>query len=66
MKKPLKFHFAQIDPRFTLCGKAIDSNTGSPLNSDGSVPADRVTNYPDNVTCKVCQAALEVEEINAK
>jgi hypothetical protein len=62
MKKPLKFHFAQINPAFTLCGKAIDSLTGSPLNSDGSVPADRVTNYPDNITCKVCLAAFANEE----
>jgi hypothetical protein len=62
MKKPLKSHFAQINPAFTLCGKAIDASTGSPLNSDGSVPADRVTNYPDRITCKTCLAAYDKEE----
>ena len=60
MRKKLKLHYrdhSQLDPR-TLCGKEIDAPTGSPLNSDGTVPSTRVTTRPRDLTCKTCLAAF--------
>jgi hypothetical protein len=58
MKKELKFHYSDPDlPGYTLCGKAIEASTGSPLNADGSVPASRVD--AEDVTCKTCLASAE-------
>jgi hypothetical protein len=61
MPKKLKMHYRAADPRFTLCGKAVDDITGSPLNHDGSVPADRemtLTDTSTGVTCMTCCRAL--------
>ena len=58
MRKELKYHYSDPDlPGYTLCGKAIESNTGSPLNADGSVPASRVDQ--GDATCKTCLASAE-------
>jgi hypothetical protein len=56
-KKKLKTHLFRANST-TYCGKVIDGNTGSPLNSDGTVSPDRVfTNELDRVTCKTCLKA---------
>jgi len=57
-KKELKYHYSDPElPGYTLCGKAIESTTGSPLNADGSVAKNRVDT--DVITCKTCLASAE-------
>jgi hypothetical protein len=65
MKRVLKLHYQ--DSRWhsrTLCGKEIERSTGSPLNGDGTVPATRVTESPDDISCRTCLGSFFAEMEN--
>jgi hypothetical protein len=59
-KRKLKTHLAR-STRETWCGKVFRQNTGSPLNTDGTVPAARVLKNLTEVTCRTCVKADTAE-----
>jgi hypothetical protein len=55
-KRKLKTHL-YAGGHYTYCGKAIDNNTGSLLNRDGTVSSNRVGDEVQYVTCTTCLKA---------